>query len=73
MTAQDIGQAAGSLWARLSDMPDGATLSALKKTPGIRSEEAVAAVGWLAREGKLRFEADGRKTIITLARVPVSV
>ncbi len=57
MTDEFIGKAAGVSWQYLSVRGEGAvTLGALKRIPGIRPDEAMAAVGWLAREGKLRFD-----------------
>ena len=61
MTDETIGDAAGVVWQHLSDQRETAvTLGSLKKIPGIRPDEAMAAVGWLAREGKLRFDDSKR-------------
>ncbi len=58
MNEERIGLAAGLLWERLRESgEDGLTLTTLKKkASGYRPDEVVAALGWLAREGKLRFE-----------------
>ena len=57
MNEERIGLAAGLLWERLRESgEDGLTLTSLKKASGYRPDEVVAALGWLAREGKLRFE-----------------
>ena len=65
MTEETIGKAAGIVWQHLSDSEDGVTLASLKKLEGLRADEAVAAIGWLAREGKVRF--DGTKRSCTVA------
>ncbi len=67
MTDEFIGKAAGVIWQYLSVRGEAAvTLGALKRIPGIRPDEAMAAVGWLAREGKLRFDDSNRHCTISL-------
>jgi len=68
MNTEKIGAAAGALWARLSESgDDGISLTELKKQPGLTSDEVVAAVGWLAREGKVSFKAQGRRSFVALS------
>ena len=67
MNDETIGKAAGVIWQHLSDRGETAvTLGSLKKIPGIRPDEAMAAVGWLAREGKLRFDDSKRTCMVIL-------
>jgi hypothetical protein len=67
MNSEKIGTAAGVLWTWLGDRGVGVTMTELKKVPGLTTDEAVTAVGWLAREGKLSFSVEGRKSLISLA------
>ena len=67
MDSDAIGAAAGIVWERLRRQGDeGVYLTELQKTPGLRADEVTAAVGWLAREGKLSFTPSGRRVSITL-------
>lgn len=51
MTVEQIGTNAGEVWKAVSE---GATsLKAVKKVTKLKEKEIFAAVGWLAREGKL--------------------
>ena len=66
MDTMRIGKAAGTLWEFVSwSGPKGATLSSVKRIRGLSSDEAVAAVGWLAREGKVSFTGK-RRVHVTL-------
>jgi hypothetical protein len=74
MNCDRIGQAAGALWNRLSAKGTaGISLTDLKKVPGVTSEEALAGLGWLAREGKLSFRTEGRKIVVALTEEPAVV
>ena len=74
MNAERIGQAAGSIWQRLhSKGCTGISFADLKKVPGYTPDEALAGVGWLAREGKLSFKSDGKKTVVTLVEEEILV
>ena len=68
MTSDRIGLAAGALWKKLHDK-NGAGLSftEVKKLTGFTPDEAAAAIGWLAREGKLSFQTESRKCVVRLA------
>ena len=66
MTEETIGKAAGIVWQHLSDAEQGVTLASLKKLEGLRADEAVAAIGWLAREGKLRLQSTKRSCTVAL-------
>ena len=60
-----IGEVAGEIWQLLANR-DGQTLAAIKKSIPAPGDVVVAAVGWLAREGKLEFAASGRTLKISL-------
>ncbi len=68
MTPERIGEAAGALWKRLHAKGlEGTTLTELKKLPGFSQDEVLAGLGWLAREGKLCFRSNGKKsTVVSL-------
>lgn len=68
MNYEKIGSAAGIVWNRLKEVDsEGVTITELKKLRGVTTDEVVAAIGWLAREGKLSFQAQGRKSLVTLS------
>ncbi len=67
LTTERIGDVAGTLWSTLRRKNGkGCTVSELKKTKGCTPDEALAAIGWLAREGKVNLEAQGRKMVFHL-------
>jgi hypothetical protein len=60
-----IGETAGKVWHVLS--ADGAqSLTKVKKSVKGPPELVFAAVGWLAREGKLEFASSGRSLKVAL-------
>ncbi len=61
----DIGEVAGEIWQLLATS-DGQTLAAIKKAIAAPGDVVAAAVGWLAREGKLEFATSGRTLKISL-------
>ena len=62
---QQIGEAAGSVWQFLNEHP-GATPEQIRK--GLKMEHGLLnlALGWLAREGKLLFETNGKTIKLSL-------
>jgi hypothetical protein len=67
LNSERIGKAAGAIWGKLhSRGKEGVTLADLKKASGFTADEALAGIGWLAREGKLCFEPQGRKFVVKL-------
>ena len=72
MTTERIGEVAGEVWNLLAETEAGLTLSQIKKKIDGTGDEVVAAVGWLAREDKLSFEAQARKTLIALCNASVA-
>lgn len=59
MLIHQIGETAGQIWQAL-DHGGPARLSALKKEVGAADAILHMALGWLAREGKVEIEAEGR-------------
>ena len=67
MNTERIGQASGAIWKKLHTKgPDGVSFPDLKRLPGYTPEEAMAGLGWLAREGKLSFRNDGKRLVVSL-------
>ncbi|WP_442482989.1 winged helix-turn-helix domain-containing protein [Aeoliella sp. SH292] len=65
LTDDEIGPTAGLVWQTLNDQ-GAQTVAALKKSVDAPGDLVMAAVGWLAREGKLEFETSGRTVKISL-------
>lgn len=64
--SDEIGHVAGDVWQVLND--DGSkTAAELTKAVAAPPELVAAALGWLAREGKLEFETNGRSVTVSLA------
>jgi predicted transcriptional regulator len=62
---QDIGNTAGKIYKYLE--ANGKTrLSELEKKIDVRSEMVRMAVGWLAREDKLRFDTEKKSVFVSL-------
>ena len=60
-----IAEVAGEDWQLLSEN-DSQTLAAIKKSINAPADVVLAAVGWLAREGKLEFTVSGKTLKISL-------
>jgi hypothetical protein len=74
MNAEKIGQAAGTIWKKLREQgSDGLSFTDIKKLPSFTAEEALAGIGWLAREGKLCFKTEGKKLLVTLVEEEICV
>lgn len=62
---KDISEAAGLVWHVLDE--NGPTaVATLKRKSKLGSEAFYGALGWLAREDKLRFEGAGKKLVVAL-------
>ena len=61
----EIGETAGAVW-RVLDDNGGLTTSEIKKSLGLKDNLLHMALGWLAREGQLNFDAKGRAIRISL-------
>lgn len=61
-----IGQNAGLVWNALNQLGK-MDIKALKKATKLRTDkELYAAIGWLAKEGKLSFDETGEELLIEL-------
>lgn len=70
MNTDTIGANAGQIWQVLNEA-EAMGLKQLKKVTKLKDKEVFAAMGWLAREGKLMIDvdpADPKEYIITLVR-----
>ena len=70
MNTDTIGLNAGSVWAALNEAEAPGTKQ-LKKIAKIKTDkELFAALGWLAREGKVNFQdaEDGKELIVSLVQ-----
>lgn len=65
MNTETIGQMAGSVWAALNEA-EALDAKQLKKMAKLKNErELYAAIGWLAREGKIAFTpGEGEKEVL---------
>jgi hypothetical protein len=61
----EIGHHAGLIWKEL-DNKGPCTISALKKAKNLGEVEIQRAIGWLAREDKIRFEKKGKTVSVAL-------
>ena len=62
-----IGENAGKIWKTLNEKGP-MNINALKKTTKLDDKNLYLALGWLAREGNLRFQQKQRKTVVELSR-----
>lgn len=69
---QGIGGAAGKVWVVLGEKGE-MNISRLPKLLKTRTHTAYQAVGWLAREGKIREELKDGKTFISLTEDEMEV
>jgi len=62
-----IGMNAGKVWTQL-DIAGRQNVKDLKKATKLKEKDLYAALGWLAREGKLRFEEEenGKELFVSL-------
>lgn len=70
MNAEVIGTNAGTVWVALNTA-DTLGLKQLKKITKLKDKEVFAALGWLAREGKINIDADPedeKEYVITLVQ-----
>ncbi len=59
---QSIGETAGQVWKLLNEHGE-ASLSSIKSCIKINPNLILQAIGWLAREDKIRIEEKGRTVI----------
>ena len=68
----NIGNAAGTMWHYLNRHGE-MTLSKLKQGTKLPDQLLLMGLGWLAREGKLNFVANGKSIQVSLKGYQVSV
>ena len=68
MNTETIGCWAGLVWNSLNEA-DILDIKQIKKITKLKEKEICAALGWLAREDKIKFEEseDNKEILITLA------
>jgi len=62
-----IGQAAGQIWQTLAKSKEPITLATLPKKADVNAQLAQMALGWLAREGKIKLEEKGKIVFVSLS------
>lgn len=70
MNIETIGTNAGSVWTALNEA-EALGVKQLKKITKLKDKEVFAALGWLAREGKINIDvdpADEKDYIISLVQ-----
>lgn len=70
MNTDTIGMNAGALWNVLNEA-DAMGIKQIKKVTKLKDKEVYAAIGWLAREGKLMIDVDpedSKEVILSLVR-----
>lgn len=60
-----FGSNAGLVWNALNEN-NNLTLKALKKATKLKDKEVYAALGWLAREGKISLVETAEDVVVTL-------
>ncbi len=65
MLSVEIGHTAGKVWDFL-EKNGASTINKLKKSVDASGDMVLFAIGWLAREDKIKFEKKGRATLISL-------
>jgi hypothetical protein len=63
----NIGDVAGTVWRVLSEKGPMSTTK-LVKAVGEPRDTVMQALGWLAREGKLNIDDDGRNRMVSLQK-----
>ncbi len=66
MNTENIGTWAGLVWNALNDAQKALGLKELRKATKLKVNEMHAALGWLAKEGKLNFNEEGDEVEVSL-------
>ncbi|MDR0872476.1 MAG: winged helix-turn-helix domain-containing protein [Prevotellaceae bacterium] len=64
MLTEKIGFSAGELYIAL--IKGELEVKALKKETGLKEQETLLGLGWLAREGKITFRSEGKELFVSL-------
>lgn len=70
MNVEEIGTNAGQIWQELAKA-DAMGVKQLKKATKLKDKEVFAAIGWLAREGKVNVNndtEDDKEIIVSLVQ-----
>lgn len=67
MREEDVGAAAGRIWSYLEKHGPSSVSRVVRGVDGGR-ELIWMGLGWLAREGKVGFEEEGRRRLVSLKR-----
>jgi hypothetical protein len=62
-----IGQVAGQIWQTLAKSQEPVNIAVVAKKANVNAQLAPMALGWLAREGKLKFEEKGKILFVSLS------
>lgn len=66
---EKIGMNAGLIWHVLDEIDEPLNLKHIKSKTKIRTErDVLLALGWLAKEGKLIFDGEGKDFTVQLSR-----
>ena len=65
MNVEIIGEWAGKTWTALNEQGT-LSMKGLKKATKLKEKELYAAIGWLAREGKLNINETEEEIVIAL-------
>jgi hypothetical protein len=63
---ENLGEAAGDIWRTLELSEGPLTTTQIKNKTELPDSLLYAGLGWLAREGKIRFGGKGRKIEVSL-------
>lgn len=66
MNVETIGLWAGATWNALNDANGTLNMKGLKKATKLKEKEVYAAIGWLAREGKVNVNETETEVEVTL-------
>jgi len=66
MNVENFGQWAGAVWNALNEANGTLAAKAIKKATKLKDKELYAALGWLAREGKVSLEETEADVVVTL-------
>lgn len=66
MNVETIGLWAGAVWNALNDKEGTLGVKGLKKATKLKEKEIYAAIGWLAREGKVNVEDAETDVMVSL-------
>lgn len=71
MDTKTIGDASGRIWHTLAEHGP-LSVPSLAKTTRLAPNVVHAAIGWLAREGKLEFTQEGKGVVVSLTPAETS-